>query len=103
MKKKANMMKRCSEAMTVLRSNVKAQELLNSSVREQITAAWGDRTRDAELQTLHEKLTAGKKVVRACQTALHELKYARRMHNAVYDSMQRIMAEALTEEAEYVN
>ena len=56
-----------------------------------------------ELQTLHEKLAAGRKVVRACQTALHELKYARRMYNAAYDSMQRVLMEAVTPETEYVN
>ena len=103
MKKKVNMMKRCAESTSVLRSNLKAQELFNSSMRSQITAAWGNRTRDAELQTLHEKLAAGRKVVRACQTALHELKYARRMYNAAYDSMQRVLMEAVTPETEYVN
>ena len=103
MKKKANMMKRCSEGMSVLRKQLKAQEIANKGVREQITAAWGDRTRDADLQTFHTELVAGKRTVRAYQAALHELKYARRMYNTAYDSMQRVLMEAVTPETEYVN
>ena len=101
--KNLEMISRCSEAMNVLRTKLKEQEASNRGYREDITAAWGNRERDEELQFLHRKLSDGKKVVRTCQTALHELKYARSMYNATYDRFRSVIAETMEESAAVVN
>lgn len=77
----------CARAINTIRISLKSQEAKNKEYRTQITAGWSDRTRDAELETLHRQLSDGRRTVRAYQTALHELKHARSAYNAEFDHM----------------
>ena len=85
--KQLKMISRCSKAINVLRRDLKAQEAKNKEYRTQISEGWSDRTRDKELEALHKQLAEGRKVVRAYQTALHELKVSRRTYNTLYDGI----------------
>lgn len=80
----------CAKAINTIRISLKSQEAKNKEYRNQITAGWSDRTRDAELEALHKQLSNGRRTVRAWKTALHELKHARSVYNAEYDRLQRI-------------
>jgi len=77
----------CARAINTIRISLKGQEAKNKEYRNQITAGWSDRTRDAELEALHKQLADGRRTVRAYQTALHELKRSRSAYNAEYDRM----------------
>lgn len=77
----------CSKAINTIRISLKVQEAKNKEYRTQISEGWSDRTRDKELETLHKQLAEGRKVVRAYQTALHELKVSRRSYNTIYDGI----------------
>ena len=77
----------CSKAINTIRISLKSQEAKNKEYRNQITAGWSDRTRDAELETLHRQLSDGRRTVRAWQTALHELKRSRSAYNAEFDHL----------------
>ena len=77
----------CARAINTIRISLKGQEAKNKEYRNQITAGWSDRTRDAELETLHKQLSDGRRTVRAYQTALHELKRSRSAYNAEFDQL----------------
>lgn len=81
----------CSKAINTLQKQLEAREKVNKQYRLQIASDWSDRTRDEELQVLHQLLSDGRKEVRAYQTALHELKIARKDYNASYDAMCKMM------------
>lgn len=82
----------CARAINTIRISLKSQEAKNKEYRTQITAGWSDRTRDAELETLHKQLSDGRRTVRAYQTALHELKIARKVYNTSYDTMRNMLS-----------
>ena len=84
----------CARAINTIRISLKSQEAKNKEYRNQITAGWSDRTRDAELETLHRQLSDGRRTVRAWQTALHELKHARSAYNAEYDRLCNALSSA---------
>ena len=77
----------CAKAINTIRTSLNVQEAKNKEYRTQITAGWSDRTRDAELETLHKQLSDGRRTVRAYQTALHELKRSRSAYNAEFDHL----------------
>lgn len=85
--KQLKMISRCSKAINTIHVGLKTQEAKNKEYRTQISEGWSDRTRDKELEALHKQLAEGRKVVRAYQTALHELKVSRRSYNTIYDGI----------------
>lgn len=88
----------CARAINTIRISLKGQEAKNKEYRNQITAGWSDRTRDAELETLHRQLSDGRRTVRAYQTALHELKRSRSTYNAEFDRLCNTLSSASPEQ-----
>lgn len=78
-------MSRIARAMNAIKTVLKAQEASNKELRNKITEAWSDRTRDAEVKEMQRNLKRGRKTVTGYQTALHELKWDFKTYNFEFD------------------
>jgi hypothetical protein len=74
-------MSRIARAMNAIKAVLKSQEASNKELRNKITEAWSDRTRDAEVKEMQRSLKRGRKTVTGYQTALHELKWDFKAYN----------------------
>lgn len=93
MNKSLAKMRSIAHATNSIRQSLKEQEASNKSLREQITPIWDDKTKDGVVADLSRQLAIGRALVRAAQTALHELKHSFRNYNKRYDRSQRRAAQ----------
>lgn len=90
MNKNLEKMRGVAAATIAIRQSLKEQEASNKSLRDQITPIWDDKSKDGVVADLSGQLATGRAKVRACQTALHELKKSFRNYNKRYDRSQRV-------------
>jgi hypothetical protein len=74
-----------AHASKEIKKTLKLHEEANKKLRDSITPIWGNPEKDGVVADLSKQLAVGKASVRACQTALHELKKARNRYNHRYD------------------
>lgn len=90
MNKNLEKMRGVAAATIAIRKSLKEQEVSNKSLRDQITPLWDKPEKDGVVSDLSKQLAVGRAKVRACQTALHELKKSFRNYNKRYDRSQRV-------------
>ena len=90
MNKNLEKMRGIAAATIAIRLTLKEQEVSNKAIRDQITPIWDDKSKNGVVADLSGQLATGRVKVRACQTALHELKKSFRNYNKRYDRSQRI-------------
>jgi hypothetical protein len=78
-------MRSVAHAAKEIRKTLKLHEEANKKLRESITPIWDNPEKDGIVADLSKQLTVGRANVRACQTALHELKKSFRNYNKRYD------------------
>jgi endonuclease V-like protein UPF0215 family len=86
-------MKSLRTAQIGLRQSLKEREEKNKALRAKITPLWADKTKDVEFRDLSIELVNGRKIVRATQIALRELKHGIRVSNKIYDRACRKASE----------
>lgn len=85
MNKNLENMRSVAHSAKEIRKTLKLHEEANKKLRDSITPIWDDPEKDGVVADLSKQLAVGKASVRACQTALHELKKARANYNKRYD------------------
>ena len=85
MKKELKKMQEIRADIQTARRILKVNEEANKSIRRRITALWDDRTQDEAVTLLGERLKAGKRVVKSCQSMIASLKWMHRNANRRYD------------------
>lgn len=90
MNKNLEKMRGVAAATIAIRKSLKEQEATNKFIRDLITPIWDDKSKNVRVAELSGQLSIGRAKVRACQTALHELKKSFRNYNKRYDRSQRI-------------
>ena len=98
MEKKTLQVLRCARvAHKSLIASLKIQESQNKKFREKITAIWGDKSQDENVQYFGTQLYIGKCRVRAYQNALKALKKNIKSYNRAYELLSNAVSTAPVE------